>query len=44
MKARNALFQFGSEWREEDNIPLNILQKIFHKEGEALTTIATLVA
>ena len=43
-KSWNALLEFGSKWREEDNMPLNILQKIFQEENEDLTTIATLVA
>ena len=28
IKSWKALFEFGSEWREEDNMPLDILQKI----------------
>ena len=43
-KSWNALLEFGSKWREEDNMPVNILQKIFREENEDLTTIATLVA
>ena len=38
------MLEFGSEWCEEDNMPLNILQKIFQEENEDLTTIGTLVA
>ena len=36
--------RFGSEWSEEDNMPLNILQKIFLEENGDLTTIGSLVA
>ena len=37
-----ALLAFGSEWREEDNMPLNVLHKIYQEETEDLTTIGTL--
>ena len=37
-----ALLEFGSEWREEDNMPLNILQKIYQQDPDDLTTIGTL--
>ena len=36
------MLEFGSEWREEDNMPLNILQKIYPEETEDFTTIGTL--
>ena len=38
------MLEFGSEWREEDNMPSNILQKVFQRENEALTNIGRLVA
>ena len=41
-KLWNALLEFDSEWRKEDNMPLNILQNIFQEENEGL--IGTLVA
>ena len=44
MKSWNALLENGCEWCEEDNMLLNILQKIFQEENEDLTTIGTLVA
>ena len=37
-----ALLEFGSEWREEHNMTLNILQKIYQEETEDLTIIGTL--
>lgn len=43
-KSWNALLEFGSEWSEEDNMPLNILQNIIQEENEDLSTIGTLVA
>ena len=33
-KLWNALFEFDSEWRKEDNMPLNELENIFQKENE----------
>ena len=41
-KSSKALLEFGSEWYEEDSMPLNILQKILQQENEDLTTIGTL--
>ena len=41
MKSWNALLEVGSE---EDNMLLNILQKIFQEVAEDLTTIGILVA
>ena len=38
------MLEVGSECREEDNMPLNLLQKIFQEETENLTVIATIVA
>ena len=42
-KSWNALLEFGSEWRKEDNLPFNFLQKIFQEEIDDLTTIDALV-
>ena len=38
------MFEFDSEWRKRDNMPLYIFENIFQEKNEGLKTFGTLVA